>query len=241
MPRFLCLFLVAATQRNTPWLPGSSRQQSLPARVPCDCNNEESSLLDINPRTQEGSGLKHMFFSRGLFAHPGALPSGVVLWFFTQKAYCGALPDAGWWTPSWSCPLPHSRSLISPGKELVHLSGTQILVAAMLGIPLDHLALVTHRADTCSLTLLDIFAYFNLTGDLVSNQLVLRCRLRSSMQGYWQVWVHPQLLGATWTKIGCLVRHKCLRHNQELGQGWTVRFISYTGPPSRLGEKVDFF
>lgn len=39
-------------------------------------------------------------------------------------------------------PLPHSRAPVSPGRELLHVSGVPIFVAAAQGTALCHLALV---------------------------------------------------------------------------------------------------
>lgn len=157
------LVLVAATQWNSPWLPGSGGQQSSPAQVPWDCNNEETVLYWISTlghrKAVYWSTLPVVLWKGPIFSSWSfTLRSSFVV--FHTKACCGALWDAGWWTPALSCPLPPSRSLISPEKQLVDLSLTPILVATMLEIPLDCLALVTHRVDTCSLTLLYVFAYF---------------------------------------------------------------------------------
>lgn len=50
--------------------------------------------------------------------------------------------DSSWGLPSLSIPLPYSRSLVSPGKELVCSSGAPISATVTQGTPLDNLALV---------------------------------------------------------------------------------------------------
>ena len=59
---------------------------------------------------------------------------------------------------------------------------------------------------------------------LVSLNIVLR----SSPLGHWQVLAHPQLLGVTEHVVGCLDKHKGLRNNRDLRQGWMSSFICYT-------------
>ena len=57
-------------------------------------------------------------------------------------------------------PLPsHFRWLVSPRKDLVHLSSTLIFVTTLQGTLLDHLALAASRIYTCDLTELYVFVY----------------------------------------------------------------------------------
>ena len=51
----------------------------------------------------------------------------------------------------------------------------------------------------------------------------------------------PQLLGATKNKVDSLDNHKGLRHNQELGQGWATKFISYMRPLLQDWERWPFY
>ena len=46
----------------------------------------------------------------------------------------------------------------------------------------------------------------------------------------------PQILWSIKNKIGCLENHKSLRNNQDLGKGWTIRFILYEATSPRLVE-----
>lgn len=54
--------------------------------------------------------------------------------------------------------------------------------------------------------------------------------LRSSPLVHWQVLANSQLLGAPKNKEVSLISHKDLRHNQQLRQGWKIRFIFHTRP-----------
>lgn len=136
-------------------------------------------------------------------------------------------------------PLPSTSLLVSPRKELIHLSGAPIFLTATQETPPALLALVASKAYTCGPPRRYIYlAYLKklMPEGLACSQLESRCWDPPSAT--LTDLAHPKLLGTIKKIIGWLDKQDGL--NKELGEGWTIRFISYTRPLLQDCERLLF-
>lgn len=169
------------------------------------------------------------FCEKGLFALPGASAWGAGIGFGAHLGtYYMLSGNIRQQTPS----------LHSPSALLQLISVSQNEACTVIWnpgfynhSPRDHLALVVSGVYTCSPIVLYIFAYFK------TSCLKVWLPISLNLGSDWgpPLWTltglaNPQLLGITKNKINCLNNHKDSSNNQELGQGWVIRFIFYTRP-----------
>lgn len=173
----------------------------------------------------------HHFCERGLLASPEDSALGTSFRFGTHleamKVFSG---NTGWWIHFCTSPLPLYRSPVSPRKKLILLSGTLTFATVAQGTPSDGLALGTSRLYACGPKGQHIFAFCKSC--CLEVWLPISLNIGAEWDPppleHWLVLEHPQLLGAIDNKTGCLDNHKGFRDNEEPGQGWMLRFISYT-------------
>ena len=122
---------------------------------------------------------------------------------------------AHWCLPKGAyIPLSSTLIFVSPVRGHLQIAWLWRSVGLTLVVPQDCMYLSSLKAAAW------------LTG---FQQPESRCWLRSFPLGPWQVLVHSQILGVITNKIGCLDNNKGSKDNQELGNSWTIRFLSYTG------------
>lgn len=132
---------------DAPWSSGSSGWQMCVSGSHGTVTNGETILGQLSPsstaQTADWNTLPFFLWKRPIsLCWSFGLRHRFLVWHITRIILRCSLEMETSGHQLCTLPLPHFRSLVSPGKELVHLSGTLIFVTIAQGTPLDHLALV---------------------------------------------------------------------------------------------------